>query len=236
MPEFDPLLDLQRRVQELERTVVRLRIGDVIGPTGSDITLGDSATTITGVPMVGRQSVGDTVAVLTAGAQILALGHPDTGGMPAAKGVRTTTFNVNNAVPGTTAMPFDAVDGSGGQQFESHTGMLNTTTGTISLPEDGLYALFGHFQFPAVMLTGTLVDLYFSCGLLGVGSRRGGEMREAPGGTVAFMATISGFVVAQAGDSVSLAIGQNTGALQATGALSGALPPYLAVAMIRGRP
>lgn len=130
-------------------------------------------------------------------------------------------------------MPFESSPSSpaGSQQYESHQGMLNTATGVITLPEDGVYAATAFFTFGSALATGTTLDLMILADLFGGGPQR---VAEARGPTSTSIKNVYGQFAAEAGDTVSLVIGHNVGSTQASGAGSTVLPWYLAVHKIRG--
>lgn len=150
-----------------------------------------------------------------------------TGGSPlmmpwAAKGIRTSTFNVASAVPATTKLPFDSGSDSEG-------GSAVALTGDITLPYDGWYSAVGHWGATAAMMTApsTMLDAYLTCAGIRVG-----EERRAHNAVNAGMQVVSGMLQASAGDVLSFMVGHNQGTSLATGAGSSGLPWYLAVAKV----
>ena len=145
-------------------------------------------------------------------------------GAVVAKALRLADFNVNNAVPGTTVMPFDTV------AYESTPGLINMGDSTITIPETGYYmATAQWFTGAAITTGGTLIDVL-------IATTNGGRVAEKRVATNALTALtdVTAQFYAVAGEKVWVQLGQNTGATKASGATTAVVANYLAISRLGG--
>lgn len=93
----DVLKDLLRRVTALERTAVRYRAGEVTALAPLDVELGGSGVPYEDVKAVGLCKVGDQVATLLWGSDLIVLGHV-TEGMRSGTSAVSTTASVTGSL------------------------------------------------------------------------------------------------------------------------------------------
>jgi hypothetical protein len=203
----DNLLRLARRIAEVERVAVNLRIGEVTGVDPLDVDLGSSGTSYESVSALAglRLRIDDVVAVLVRSHDLLVLGKITAGAAAAARvyhdGTPGTDLDIpNNAV---TPIPFDS------ERYD-YGGLHDTVNPSrLTPPEAGVYDIAGHIRFPTNS-TGQR-QLIVQRTRSGVTTTHGRAVEPAPSATLPTYLNIATQVELIAGDYVTLAAFQNSG-------------------------